>query len=527
MHEPVTLLGPQPATPAEASSLSALPRDLLEQVRGRVRLLALLLLAAFAFDPVFVGVGWTIGRLLGRTVIVGATGFLIADCAVVLASAALWWLAGEGRLSPGRLHTLGLVYQVAICFEIALTNFWEGARDLGVVPPLTWTPTVIVLFPLVMPGPPRRMLVAAIAAGLMSPLALGVLDFWNKLTPDADDYFRAFVTSAFGVGFAYMGARVVYRLGRQVAAARELGSYRLEERLGQGGMGEVWRARHQMLARPAAIKLIRPPGVGTSVSAEMQRRFEQEAQAIARLRSPHTVELFDFGVAENGTFYYVMELLDGMDTDALVRRFGPAPPDRTIHILRQICHSLIEAQACGLVHRDIKPANVFLCRYGEDWDFVKVLDFGLVKALDGGADPAPGLTAETVVQGTPAFIAPEQAMGGAPVDGRADIYATGCVAYWLLTGQCVFTADSPMGVILHHVRTAPTPVSARAGQPIPAELDRLILSCLAKDPGDRPQSARDLSLSLTQLAGAECWSDGRAREWWAAHAPDAVIGGRR
>jgi serine/threonine protein kinase len=179
------------------------------------------------------------------------------------------------------------------------------------------------------------------------------------------------------------------------------------------------------------------------------------------------------------------------------------------------------------VHRDIKPANVFLCRYGEDWDFVKVLDFGLVKALDGGADPAPGLTAETVVQGTPAFIAPEQAMGGAPVDGRADIYATGCVAYWLLTGQYVFTADSPMGVILHHVRTAPTPVSARAGQPIPAELDRLILSCLAKDPGDRPQSARDLSLSLTQLAGAECWSDGRAREWWAAHAPDAVIGGRR
>ena len=232
---------------------------------------------------------------------------------------------------------------------------------------------------------------------------------------------------------------------------------------------------------------------------ELQRRFEQEAQAIARLRSPHTVELFDFGVADNGAFYYAMELLDGLDADALVRRFGPLPPDRAIYLLRQVCHSLAEAQACGLVHRDIKPANIFLCRYGQDHDFVKVLDFGLVKALDARVKrAAPGLTAENAVQGTPAFIAPEQAMGDADVDGRADIYATGCVAYWLLTGQYVFTADTPIGILLHHASTLPVPPSARTDQPIPPGLERVIMACLAKDPADRPQTARELSLRLAR-----------------------------
>ena len=273
-----------------------------------------------------------------------------------------------------------------------------------------------------------------------------------------------------------------------------------------------------MLARPAAIKLIRPAAGGGPVTDELQRRFEQEAQAIARLRSPHTVELFDFGVADDGAFYYAMELLDGLDADALVRRFGPLPPDRTIYLLRQVCHSLAEAQACGLVHRDIKPANIFLCRYGQDHDFVKVLDFGLVKALDARVKrAAPGLTAENAVQGTPAFIAPEQAMGDADVDGRADIYATGCVAYWLLTGQYVFTADTPIGILLHHASTQPAPPSARTDRPIPPGLERVIMACLAKDPADRPQTARELSLQLAAVPCGDPWTEDRARAWWAAH----------
>jgi serine/threonine protein kinase len=323
------------------------------------------------------------------------------------------------------------------------------------------------------------------------------------------------------VGMAYVGARVVYQLGTEVKRARELGSYRLEEKLGEGGMGEVWRARHRMLSRPAAIKLIRPAVAGdgrAGVSEEAIRRFQREAQVIARLRSPHTVELFDFGIATDGAFYYVMELLDGLDADSLLRRFGPTPPERAIYLLRQVCHSLSEAQSCGLVHRDIKPANIFLCRYGEEYDFVKVLDFGIVGAVRDTADTSLVHTRENAVRGTPAFIAPEQALG-TDLDGRADIYATGCLAYWLLTGQFVFTADTPMGLLLQHAQTPPAPPSARTDLPIPPALDDLVLSCLAKDPAKRPQSARELSLRLAEVEGADAWTQDRARDWWVTHQP--------
>jgi serine/threonine-protein kinase len=286
-------------------------------------------------------------------------------------------------------------------------------------------------------------------------------------------------------------------------------------------MGEVWRARHRMLARPAAIKLIRPslaadgsPGV----SSEAVRRFEREAQAIARLRSPHTVDLFDFGVAADGAFYYVMELLEGLDADTLLRRHGPTPPDRAVFLLRQVCHSLSEAETCGLVHRDIKPANIFLCRYGEEYDFVKVLDFGIVTGSREGQQ-ADGLkTGDNTVQGTPAFMAPEQAVG-ATVDARADIYAIGCVAYWLLTGKFVFTADTPMGLLMQHVQAAPTPPSAWTDQLIPQTLDRLVLACLAKDPAERPQTARELSARLAAVEGSGDWTQDRARSWWTTHQP--------
>ena len=510
MPEQITLLGPQQAV-TDRSSLSTLPPDLLEQIRGRVRLLALLLAAGFAVDPLLALAVSILGALARVPVTLANLGFIGADAAVAVASLALWWIAGRDRVPATRLHTIGLVYQVVICFVISVSVYWQWYVEHGNLPPITWVPTVIVLFPLVMPGPPRRMLAAAVVAALTSPLGLYLLGRWGKVQPSGDDYFRSVIGPALAVGFAYWGARVIYRLGREVAAARELGSYRLVERLGQGGMGEVWRADHRMLARPAAIKLIRPSAGG--ISPDMQHRFEQEAQAIARLRSPHTVELFDFGVAENGAFYYVMELLDGLDAEALVRRFGPIPPGRAIHLVRQVCHSLTEAQACGLVHRDIKPANVFLCRYGQDFDFVKVLDFGLVKALDGGGEGRAGLTAENMVQGTPAFIAPEQALGD-PVDGRADIYATGCVAYWLLTGEYVFTADTPLGIVLNHINTPPIAPSARAAQTIPPALDSLILSCLAKDPSARPQTARELSGRLAEIGDADPWTEESARVWW-------------
>jgi serine/threonine-protein kinase len=215
-----------------------------------------------------------------------------------------------------------------------------------------------------------------------------------------------------------------------------------------------------------------------------------------------------------------MELLDGVDTDALIKRFGPIPAERVVHILRQVCHSLSEAESCGLVHRDIKPANIFLCRYGEDHDFVKVLDFGIAKAVhETTSEAVTALTVPNVIQGTPAFIAPEQALGSADVDTRADIYSTGCVAYWLLTGELVFAAETAMKLLLAHAHTPPEPPSSRTELPIPPDLDALVLSCLAKDRELRPKSARDLLQRLDAVALPQPWTDARAREWWKIHLP--------
>ena len=530
MAEHITLLRPDASPPSSERGLSsALPPDLLEQVRGRVRLLALFLTIGFAIDPVLYFASYGAAALNGVQLpseFFKRLPFQWANLGAMAASAAVWGVARHPHLTPSRLLTLGLVYEVIICFVIAFGTMWEYYVVMHHLPLMTWVYAVVILFPVILPGPPRRMLIGSISSAAMVPFSLVLLDVWNITPVTADAIVDALIQGSFSVVLAYMSARVVYGLGREVAKARELGSYRLEEKLGQGGMGEVWRARHRMLARPAAIKLIRRSPAGdtrTGTSEDSRRRFEREAQVIASLRSPHTVGLFDFGVAQDGTFYYAMELLEGLDADALVRRFGPVVPERAIYLLRQVCHSLTEAELYGLVHRDIKPANIFLCRYGAEYDFVKVLDFGLVKALDGGtADggPGPALTREDVIQGTPAFMAPEQALGGVPLSGRADIYATGCVAYWLLTGQLVFTADTPMGLLMHHAQTQPTPPSARSEVPIPEALDRLVLSCLAKDPAERPQ-AKQLSRQLAEVGGVNAWTEERARDWWAKHRPAA------
>jgi hypothetical protein len=523
MSDHVTLLRPD-ARPDSGGISGALPADLLERVRRRVRILALLLLAAFASDLVIaaaivVNTWLTAGTLLPEAYTGGAR-FLWANVFAVAASIGLWWAAGSHRISASRLLTIGLAYEVGICAVIAMASMWSYYRTTGLLPNLTWVPVVVILFPLILPGPPRRILVGALAAAATVPLTILVLHRLGQVTPAPGDYRSATLASAFAVVFAVVGARVVYGLGRQVAAARELGSYHLEDKLGEGGMGEVWRARHRMLARPAAIKLIRhdtKEGSGQLPATEAVQRFEREAQAIAGLRSPHTVELFDFGVANDGAFYYAMELLDGLDTDALVRRFGPVSADRSVHLIRQVCHSLSEAHTRGLVHRDIKPANIFVGRYGEDWDFVKVLDFGIVKEsrTNGGV----AHTSDHAFQGTPAFAAPEQAEGKADLDGRADIYSVGCLAYWLLTGEYVFNVDTPMAMLMAHVSTEPSPPSTRTELAIPMALDNIVLSCLAKRPADRPQSARELADQLGDVSGAATWTQDQARSWWTTHVP--------
>jgi serine/threonine-protein kinase len=528
MHEDITLLRPDQTRASEPGLSSALPPDLLEQVRGRLRLLALFLTIGFAIDPALYFANFGVAVLIGVQMpseFHQRLMFQWANLGAMGASALVWALTRRRTVAPSRLLTLGLIYEVIICFVIAFGTIWEYYLIRHHVPLMTWVHAVVILFPVILPGPPRRMLVAAILAAAMTPVSLVLLNTWHLVPLTADDFLDSLIQGAFSVGMAYAGSRVVYGLGREVMKARELGSYRLEEKLGQGGMGEVWRARHRMLARPAAVKLIRHTsarGGAAGVSEDARRRFEREAQVIASLRSPHTVGLFDFGVAQDGTFYYAMELLEGLDADTLVRRFGAVAPERVIYVLQQVCHSLTEAESCGLVHRDIKPANIFLCRYGVEYDFVKVLDFGLVKTLD--ADPqapisGPALTQENIINGTPAFMAPEQALGEAPLDGRADIYATGCVAYWMLTGSQPFSADTPMGLLMHHARTPPTPPSARSERPIPVGLDQLVLACLAKDPAQRPQTAKQLAQRLAAVEGVNPWTEDRAREWWARNQP--------
>ena len=306
-----------------------------------------------------------------------------------------------------------------------------------------------------------------------------------------------------------------------MATAQVFGSYELVDLLGRGGMGEVWRARHRMLDRDAAIKLVRPDAFGISGATNAQtllRRFEREAKATSQLQSPHTIQLFDYGVTPDGTFFYVMELLEGYDLEALVRRFGPLPPERAVHLLRQACHSLGEAHQAGLVHRDVKPSNLYACRLGRESDWVKVLDFGMVKRRSESGERDPKLTAEHALGGTPAWMAPEQAVGG-PVDGRADLYALGCVGYWLLTGAAVFEGKSAVEVLTRHVRDEPEPPGTRTELAIPPELDAAILSCLAKRPGDRPASADALDAALARVPLATPWTPERATEWWDLHGP--------
>ena len=249
-----------------------------------------------------------------------------------------------------------------------------------------------------------------------------------------------------------------------------VGSYRLMEPLGSGGMGEVWRAQHRLLVRPAAVKLIRQSGPFGATREQLVRRFEREAQITASLRSPHTVQLYDFGVTDSGNFYYVMELLEGLDLHSMVKRFGPQPTERVIMLLRQACRSLAEAHEHGLVHRDIKPANLFVTRLGHEYDYLKVLDFGIVKDRPDGPESSL-LSAQGFLPGTPAFMAPEIVSGDRQVDGRADLYSLACTAYWAVTGQLVFEASTPTQMLLHHIQTPPVPPSQISELPIPKEFD--------------------------------------------------------
>jgi hypothetical protein len=526
-HVSETLLQPRPprSTPDGRRPTTGLPADLLQDSARRLRGMALL--GAFVFlmanfvspflqpegsDRLFAHLsGWL-------------PGVLSIAMALIVALA-----ARSPRFTPETIVNLGLVFEVIFSFGIAAAEYSEIYAPIQHRPGeygglgLSYVAVWMLLYFIVVPAPPRKALVAVLASALAVPITGFFTIRYGPPTIEPITPGQIFLGLTFPyllvAIMAYVGARVVYRLGTEVTRAREMGSYRLTELLGAGGMGEVWRAKHRLLLRPAAVKVIHgdTPGVTDAVTRDvMFKRFEQEAQATALLRSPHTVELYDFGTTDDGSFYYVMELLRGFDLGTLVERFGPVSPARTIPLLQQVCHSLAEAHGHGLIHRDIKPENIFVCRYGRDPDFVKVLDFGLVKMPSQTESEDVKLTSGGFAGGTPSFIAPEQAMGE-QVDGRTDIYSLGCVAYWLLTRRLVFESKSAVKLIADHVHATPVPPTQRIDGEIPADLERLVLSCLAKEPAERPQSAEQLSQALGACQTATPWTRDMAQEWWDAN----------
>jgi eukaryotic-like serine/threonine-protein kinase len=442
---------------------------------------------------------------------------------VVLVSLGISAVQRFRLLSPLKILHLGLVFEVvvaaAISFDETALAISANGSVLGVSKVAVWITAVGLLIP---NKPWIKFLTALISASTWplayelnlhllgyDPLPVNRLLMWIHVP-----YVMAIVT--------YALSKRMYHMEAAVQEARDLGSYQLLSFIGAGGMGEVWRARHRLLARDAAIKVIRAdlmmlqPGYDSEIT---RKRFAREAQAIASLQSPHTVDLYDFGVSEDGSFFYVMELLDGISLQTLVDNFGPQPASRVIHMLRQVCQSLAEAHRRGLIHRDIKPNNIFACMIGIEYDFMKVLDFGLVKNVS--RKETLHLTASGVTAGTPAYMAPEVALGDDNIDGRVDVYSLGCVAYFLLTGSPVFDEKTATATAMAHVQKTPLAPSARSEVPIPPPLENIVLRCLAKQPDQRPRSAQELARLLGSIGEVAEWTQANASDWWQTYLPSS------
>jgi serine/threonine protein kinase len=382
----------------------------------------------------------------------------------------------------------------------------------------------IVLTGLLIPNTPFMKMVSALLQASMWPLVYWMNQHFqgNPLLP-WNRFAIWMLPIIVAVVWTALLSRRMYNMQVAKHRADDLGSYKLDYMIGRGGMGEVWRARHRMLQRDAAVKIIRPETLnsqGARQASTMRRRFEKEAKATGGLRSPHTVALYDFGVSRDNSFFYVMELLDGIDLQTLVERFGPQPAGRVAKLLVEACDSLEEAHRQGLVHRDVKPTNIFLCRLGLNYDFTKVLDFGLVKNIFADNNTSM-MTMDGQATGTPAYMAPEVAMGQSNIDQRADIYGLGCVAYYLLTGQMVFNEPTPTALALAHVQKPPIPPTQRVELPIPSSLERVVLQCLEKDPEKRPRSAQEVARLIEAIKDIPDWTRDHAYRWWRTNLPEA------
>jgi eukaryotic-like serine/threonine-protein kinase len=380
----------------------------------------------------------------------------------------------------------------------------------AVLPTLTTLVTRAVLIP----STPQRTLVLSVLAFLPT---IGVAfvhdssaDPLSLPHPLASTIFTT-TWGAAAVAVCTLASRIIYGLEQKVREARQLGQYTLDERIGAGGMGVVYRARHAMLRRPTAVKVLPPDKMG-----ELNlRRFEREVQLTSQLTHPNTISIYDYGRTSDGLFYYAMEYLDGFTLTELVEVGGPLPPARVASLMRQVAGSIHEAHQIGLIHRDIKPDNIVVCERGGMFDVVKVLDFGLVKDIRASSDPA--LSQVNAIIGTPHYMSPEAITQPSSVGVPSDIYSLGATLYYILVGRHVFQARTLVEICSHHMMTLPEAPSAVLGRSVPEKLERLVLDCLAKSAADRPPSAAALERALAGVAETEAWTQDAARAWWQGH----------
>jgi serine/threonine-protein kinase len=443
----------------------------------------------------------------------------VLHAAGTLLALGLWRLCGTRRaLSAAALARLdqGATLLICSCYA-AMGHFvpqpWGMYTSLLAVGHVTIGRAVIV------PSTPFRTLWLALGSfvgiTLSGAMRAASSPLHDSLGSALHGLIDGVLWSLAGTALATVTSKVIYGLHETASLARQLGQYTLEQRIGSGSMGEIYRARHAMLRRPTAIKLMSDGGSELAL-----RRFEKEVQLTARLTHPNTICIYDYGRTPEGRFYYAMELLDGMTLEQLVLHAGPQPAGRVIHILLQICGALREAHGVGLIHRDIKPANVYLCSRGGSLDVVKVLDFGLVREFRNPANVT--LSSVDAIAGTPLYLSPEAIVTPAEVDGRADIYALGAVGYFLLCGEPPFAGRTLAELCGHHLHSTPVAPSLRLGAPVPDDLERVVLGCLAKEAAARPQTAAALAEQLRRCSAAGSWSEEDAELWWqsAPRAPE-------
>ena len=491
------------------TQLSGEVQDLL---RSRLRSAALLMFGGFAsyllwrifvIDPSSTLEVVTLVAHIAVTLVVGAVGFS---------------LCSKCRMTTLQLRAVELItFGVPLLFFMLLQHAKTviSVLDRGPHPELSGVWLLLAFtYALFIPNDWRRaaVVIAVIAAAPLVTVAITAVMYPRVLEALLAREAHVLVEmmlmlSLTGVG-ATWGVYIINHLQSQAFEARQLGQYKLKQLLGSGGMGEVYLAEHQLMKRPCAIKLIRPEKAG---DPKVLARFEREVQATARLSHWNTIDIFDYGRADDGTFYYVMEYLPGMNLGEIVRRFGPMPPSRAIHLVKQACDALQEAHDVGLVHRDLKPANLFAAVRGGFYDVAKLLDFGLAKPLTNLGSAS--LTGDGTITGSPLYMSPEQATGDREPDARSDIYSMGAILYFLTCGRPPFEDEKPIRVLIAHAHE-PVPPPSKWRDDLPLDLESVMMRCLAKNPLDRYQSASELAAALEDCESSGFWTRDEARRWW-------------